>query len=555
MSSAKSFSGDTRQLALDQMAKTPMDLLVVGGGMTGAGVARDAALRGMRVALVEKGDFGGGTSSRSSKIVHGGVRYLEYLQLGLVRESARERRILRRIAPHLIHPLPFLYPVFRGESLLKIRAGLKLFDVLAPSAAGDRSTHLSPSETRRYLPGLRDPLKGSVLYTEFITDDARLTLANVASAAEHGAWVANYARVESMLTRGNRVEGATVRDLEGEQEIEIRAEVTVNAAGPWAEQLLRANNLPTLHRVIPSKGIHILLPRSRLSIRAATFIRSSTGRRGLAMPRGPWVYVGTSDSEYLGDLDVPRAQLSEIMELFEMIRDCFPEAGLTIDDVAGSWAGIRPLIFEAAKTTRSMSRHDRVWISTPGLVTVAGGKLTTYRPMARRILQAVARARGRGLPATETTHRISLPGSPCEELGAFRARVRSALCGYAVPDPALRRIEFLYGTEAEILLRYGSEGGGWLETLGKEVSALRGEVRLAIEYGMARTLADVMDRRMALLLFADQGGIKGVQEAARIAGKLLGWSSSRREQELRSYADLVRQHGRLGQDSATVPVF
>ena len=302
MSSAKSFSGDTRQLALDQMAKTPMDLLVVGGGMTGAGVARDAALRGMRVALVEKGDFGGGTSSRSSKIVHGGVRYLEYLQFGLVRESARERRILRRIAPHLIHPLPFLYPVFLGESLLKIRAGLKLFDVLAQSAAGDRSAHLSPSETRQYLPGLRDPLKGSVLYPEFITDDARLTLANVASAAEHGAWVANYARVESMLTRGNRVEGATVRDLEGEQEIEIRAEVTVNAAGPWAEQLLRANNLPTLHRVIPSKEIHILLPRSRLSIRAATFIRSSTGRRGLAMPRGPWVYVGTSDSRVLGRL-------------------------------------------------------------------------------------------------------------------------------------------------------------------------------------------------------------------------------------------------------------
>ena len=213
------------------------------------------------------------------------------------------------------------------------------------------------------------------------------------------------------------------------------------------------------------------------------------------------------------------------------------------------------LVRESAKTTRAMSRHDRVCISTPGLVTVAGGKLTTYRPMARRTLQAVARARGRNLPATETTHRISLPGSPGEELGAFQARVRSALCEYAVPDPALRRIEFLYGTEAEILLRYGSERGGWLETLGKEVSALRGEVRLAIEYGMARTLADVMDRRMALLLFADRGGIKGVQEAASIAGKLLGWSSSRREQEIRSYADLVRQHGRLGQDSATVPVF
>jgi len=305
---SRSLSVDARQVALEKLGSAPLDLLVVGAGITGAGVARDAALRGMRVGLVEKADFGGGTSSRSSKIIHGGVRYLEYLQLGLVRESARERKVLRRIAPHLVHPLPFLYPVFERESLFKIRAGLKLFDALAQSERGERSRHLSPSETRRYLPGLREPLKGAVGYPEFITDDARFTLANVASAAEHGAWVANYAKVESLLTQGDRVAGARVRDLESGREIEILAEVTVNAAGPWVPEVLAESHLPTPHQVIRSKGIHILLPRSRLPIEAAAFLRSSTGRRGLTMPRGPWVYVGTSDTEYTGDLDRVRAE-------------------------------------------------------------------------------------------------------------------------------------------------------------------------------------------------------------------------------------------------------
>ena len=554
MPSSESLSRDSREVALEQIGATPLDLLVVGGGITGAGVARDASLRGMRVGLVEKGDFGGGTSSRSSKIIHGGVRYLEYLQLGLVRESARERAILRRIAPHLVHPLPFLYPVFHGESLLKIRAGLKLFDVLAQSKPGERSVHLSPSETRGYLPGLREPLKGSVRYPEFITDDARFTLANVASAAEHGAWVANYARVESLLTRGNRVVGATVRDLESDREIEIRAEVTVNAAGPWVQGILADSHLPAPHRVVPSKGIHILLARSRLPIEAAAFLRSSRDRRGLVLPRGPWVYVGTSDTEYAGDLDQVRVEAAEIDDLLEMTRDCFPEAELTPHDILRSWAGIRPLVFEAGKTTREMSRHDQVWTSTAGLVTVTGGKLTTYRPMARRILEGVAHLRGRDLPGSELTDRVPLSGCPTEGVTEFRARVRAELTRYRIPDGTLRRIEFLYGTEADILLSYGSESRDWMEPLGKDLPALRGEVRLAIERGMARTLADMMDRRMALLLFADRSGIDGISEAATIAGDLLDWSPARRRQEINSYLELAGMHGPRGEDSAPIPI-
>jgi len=232
-------------------------------------------------------------------------------------------------------------------------------------------------------------------------------------------------------------------------------------------------------------------------------------------------------------------------------RDCFPDAALTQRDVAGSWAGIRPLVFEAGKTTRQMSREDQVWTSPAGLVTVAGGKLTTYRPMARRILEGVARSRGVDLPGSELTGEVPLPGCPAEDLSTFRARIREELARYEIPDRTLQRIEFLYGTEVEVLLSYGSESPDWMAPLADDLPALRGEVRLAIEWGMARTLADAMDRRMALLLFAERGGTQGASTAATIAGDLLGWNPTRREQEINSYLELVGGHGPRGE--GTVP--
>ncbi len=531
---------------MEEMATGSLELLVVGGGITGAGVARDAALRGMRVGLVEKSDFAGGTSSRSSKIIHGGVRYLEYLQLGLVRESARERTVLRAIAPHLVHELPFVYPVYGGESLLKVRLGLKLFDAFAGTPRGERSRRISPAETRRYVPGLRDPLKGSVLYPEFITDDARFTLANVASAAEHGALVANYARVESFLLKRGRVEGALVHDLEGDRELEIRAEITVSAVGPWAERILEENGLPVPKPLVPSKGAHILLERKRLPLKAATFLRAPSGRRGLAMPRGPWVYVGTSDEEYLGDLNRPRASPADVDDLLEMTRACFPEADLQATDVKATWAGIRPLIAEEGKSTRDTSRHDEVWASTPGLVTVAGGKLTTYRAMARRILAKVSEARGRPLPGREATSSAPLPGAPREDVPTLRASQEKALARGGVEASIAERLFFLYGTEIDVLLQYGEQDPRWLEPLGEGVPALRGEVRLTVERGMALGLADVMDRRLALLLFSERGGWAGAPEAAAILREILGWDAWREANELRDYEALVREHGPRG---------
>lgn len=541
-----------RESALEAMGSEPFDLLVVGGGITGAGVARDAALRGMKVALVEKSDYGAGTSSRSSKIIHGGVRYLEYLQIGLVRESAVERSVLRRIAPHLVHPLPFLYPVFGGESLLKIRAGLLLFDFLAGRHRGERSRRLDPEGTRRLLPGLRDPLKGSVRYPEYICDDGRFTLANIQSAAEHGARVANHARAVGFLRSGGRVVGASVRDEVGKREIEVRARVTVNATGPWIQGLLEESGIPVVHPIIPSKGIHILVRRERLPLKAATFLRSPSGRSGLAMPRGPWVYVGTSDTEYRNDLDRPRAEPDEVDELLSLVRDCFPGAEIDAGDVVSTWAGLRPLIYEEGKATRDMSREDKVWVDPPGLVVVAGGKLTTYRAMARRILRAVARALGESLPGRETTDRVPLPGTPPDDLTDWRARTAAALGRAGVLPGTVERLTFLYGTELEALLEWGRDDPAWLTPLAPGVPALRGEVRLAVERESALTLADVLDRRLALLLFQEGGAVEAAEAAAGIVGEILEWDEARRGREVREYRGLAREHGPRGTGSEPI---
>ena len=531
-----------REAALERMAGAPLDLVVVGGGITGCGVARDAALRGLSVALLEKEDFGAGTSSRSSKIIHGGVRYLEQRHFLLVRESARERGVLKAIAPHLVHRIPFHYPVFGDESYWKVRAGLTLFDFLAGSRGSDRSRGLDPTQTRQAIPGLREPLKGAVRYPEYITDDARFTLENALSAMDHGALVANHARVVELLESNGRIRGVSVEDGIGGETREVLARAVVNATGPWVALFMEGPGLGTRKEILASKGIHILLPANRLPIEGATFLRSPTGRRGLAMRRGDWVYVGTSDDPYHGDLDKVRATRDEVEELLEMTRSCFPDAALRSDHVEASWAGLRPLILEEGKSTRDMSREDEVWVDPPGLVTVAGGKLTTYRRMAERVLRGAEETMGAPLPPGGATCRVPLPGCPGapEEEGTAPLHL---LEKEGVPPEVLERVGWLYGSQIHRLLEFGTEDPSWLRPLGSGVPALRGEVRLAVEDEMARTLVDFMDRRSALLLFAPSHGLRGAEEAARIMAGLLGWSDERREAELLQYRTFAEGHG------------
>jgi glycerol-3-phosphate dehydrogenase len=526
------------------MATRPLDLLVIGGGITGAGVARDAAMRGWRVALVEKEDFGFGTSSRSSKIVHGGVRYLEYGHFLLVRESARERRVLQSIAPHLVHRLDFLYPVFAPDSLLKIRAGLAVFDWLATAEGGEKHVTLGPVEVREHVPGLRDSLRGAVLYPEYITDDARLTMENALSAAEHGALVANHARAEQLFRDSTgRVHGARVRDALDDTVYEVQARAVVNAGGPWALEILEESGLAAPKTLRPSKGIHILLPAARLPLRGATFLKTASGRRGLAMRRLDYVYVGTTDEEYTGPLDTPRATRAEVEDVLAMTQESFPDAGIGLEDVLATWAGIRPLIAEEGKSTRDTSREDEVWSGPPGLVTIAGGKLTTYRRMAGRVVDALRDEIGPPPDDVDRTVAVRLPGAPTGDPEAFEQAVADRLAAAGVERRIVERLLWLYGRQLEELLALAEDDASWLEPLGRGVPAVRGEVKLAVEREMALTLADFMDRRAALLLFSPDFGLAGVDAAASVMASLLGWDDARRARETASYARLASEHG------------
>ena len=533
-----------RRNALTRLGQESLDLLIIGGGITGCGIARDAALRGWIVGLVEKEDFGFGTSSRSSKIVHGGVRYLEYGHFLLVKESALERAVLRTIAPHLVHRLPFVFPVFSGESLLKIRAGLTVFDFLADSKGLEKHENLSPEEVREQLPGLRDPLKGGVRYPEYITDDARLTLENAQSAAEHGALVVNHARVQDLRMKGGRVAGCSVVDLIEDRTVEVSSRVIVNATGAWSAGVLAEAGFDAEFSLIPSKGIHILLSAERLPIEGATFLRGTNGKRGLAMRRLDYVYIGTTDDEYDGSLDRPRATRSDVAEVLDMVSDCFPEQNLGYDDVLATWAGVRPLIRQESKSTRDTSREDAVWLSPPGLITVAGGKLTTYRQMARRVLELADPDLGPVPGPPERTATVLLPGAVVGPAGleAYHAERSRDLIEAGVEPAVVERLCWLYGNQLDDLLAHADDDPSWLEPLHPEVPALRAEVRLAVEREMALTLVDFMDRRAALLLFSPNFGLAGADAAADIMAKALGWDADRRARELAEYRELAAEH-------------
>ena len=533
-----------RRDALTRLGQERLDLLVIGGGITGCGIARDAALRGWTVGLVEKEDFGFGTSSRSSKIVHGGVRYLEYGHFLLVKESALERAVLRTIAPHLVHQLRFVFPVFSGESLIKIQAGLTVFDFLAASKGPEKHENLSPAEVREQLPGLRDSLKGAVRYPEYITDDARLTLENAQSAAEHGASVVNHARVQDLRMKDGRVTGCRVVDLIEDRTVEVSARLIVNATGAWSAGVLAEAGLDAEFSLIPSKGIHILLSAERLPIEGATFLRATNGKRGLAMRRLDYVYVGTTDDEYDGSLDRPRATRSDVDEVLDMVSDCFPEQNLGYDDVLATWAGVRPLIREESKSTRDTSREDAVWVSPPGLITVAGGKLTTYRQMARRVLKLADPDLGPAPGPPERTATVPLPGALVGPAGleAYHAERSRDLIEAGVEPAVVERLCWLYGSQLDDLLALADDDRSWLEPLHPEVPALRGEVRLAVEREMALTLVDFMDRRAALLLFSPNFGLAAADAAADIMAEALGWDADRRNRELAAYRELAAEH-------------
>jgi glycerol-3-phosphate dehydrogenase len=530
------------------MAETPVDVLIIGGGITGAGVARDAALRGYRTALIDKSDFGAGTSSLSSRLVHGGIRYLEQYAFHLVFEASRERRVLLKIAPHLVRPLPFLFPVYRGARVpsWKLRAGMWLYDLLSLFRNVRWHRWLGAKQVRRVEPGLRDRgLVGAALYYDAQVDDARLVIATVRSAMRAGALAANYVEMTALLKPDGRVRGAVVRDVLTGQTASIRAHVVVNATGPWSDHVRRLDDPHATPVLRLTKGAHVMVPRKRLANEhAVTLFSPVDGRVMFALPWGDLSYIGTTDTDADASPDALRVTAADVTYLLRSANAAFPDAHLSQSDVVSTWAGLRPLLREDDRDPSQVTREHRVLESAQGLISIVGGKLTTYRVMGRDVVERVA-ARlheldGRPRAKRPPTDRQPLPGGEAAELEVLveTARARGA------PEGAARHLVANYGSESAAVLNLVDRDRRLGESMVSGRPEIWAEVVYAVEREMAVRVQDVLVRRLHMYYDLADHGQSVVPRVTALMKQLLGWDDTREAEELRDYFQLV-ERGRI----------
>lgn len=517
MNGTFSFSGKHRHHLLEQMAGStePLNLLVVGGGITGAGIALDAVARGMRVGLVEMQDFAAGTSSRSTKLVHGGLRYLKQLEIGVVAEVGRERAIVYENGPHVTTPEWMLLPIYRGGTFGRFSTslGLRVYDFLAGVKRGERRSMLSAAETLAKEPLLKqDGLLGGGYYVEYRTDDARLTLEVLKEAAARGAMAVNYVKVTGFRYEGAQLVGAEVTDLAEGRTYELRARKIVNAAGPWVDALREMDGSKQGKMLQLTKGVHLVFDQGRFPLRQAVYFDTPDGRMVFAIPRDGKTYVGTTDTVYHGEIHHPRMTEADRDYILNAINGMFPGLAITAADVESSWAGVRPLIYEEGKSPSEISRKDEIWESASGLITIAGGKLTGYRKMAELVVDRVAaklkREYGRSFTPC-ATRLLPISGGQVggsQGLPGFVTRKVLEASERGIPQDLAAKWAARYGSNVDRLLAIAddaltagvpadSSGGAQLPL---EVAV---PLRYALEAEMAMTPVDFFVRRTGALLF------------------------------------------------------
>ncbi|MBI1816277.1 MAG: glycerol-3-phosphate dehydrogenase/oxidase [Deltaproteobacteria bacterium] len=529
---------------LDTLSRETFDLLVIGGGITGAGIARDAALRGLSVALVERRDFACGTSSRSSKLIHGGVRYLAQGDVGLVLEAASERRSVRRIAPHLARPMHMLVPIYSRGGYAKLSVGLLAYDRLAKVAKDERYRMLDRAAALAHEPALRaDNLYGAGLYYEYVTDDARLVIATIKSAAALGAVVANYVEVTGFVTEGDRITAATLCDQQAGATLTARARVIVNAAGPWVDDVRLLYGHGEQRRLRPSKGIHVVVPHARLPVSRIVVMQTPDKRSIFCVPRGDTVYLGTTDTDYRGRLDDPEITRDDVSYLLDAANATFGIEPLTFDDVVGAWAGLRPLLHEAGKKPAELSRKDEIMVNAGGMISIAGGKLTTFRKMAERIgalVETRLREQGRPLPTKrgDSDSATLCGGDTGDDVAAYAERLSARWS--AVPADIVGRLVALYGSEAERVLEMMDSEPVLAARCAPASAVTRAEVTYALRAEMVLELDDFLERRSRVMLYGLDNGLSAAPSVARIIGAAHGWSETQIAEAVARYHAHVR---------------
>jgi glycerol-3-phosphate dehydrogenase len=525
------FSLGSRRRDLERAAGDVIDLIVVGAGITGAGVAREAALAGYSVLLVDKQDFASGTSSRSSKLIHGGLRYLAQGDVALVKEAARERGVLRRIAPHLTRPTRMLIPVGSRRARLKMAAGLWTFDRLAGDANPEPHAVLDRDDVLALEGALRsDRVAGGVAYTEFITDDARLTLTTARSAARAGALVANYAEVSRIEPDRDGLR-AVIEDRIGGGRLVVRARCLVNAAGPWFDRVRGLCEDAAAPLLQLTRGIHLVFRRERLPVGGSVVLRAPDGRSTFVVPRGRYVYAGTTDTMYQGAPEEPGVSVDDACYLLECVGATFADAP-TAADVVGTWAGVRPLLRQDGKSPSEISRRDEVRVGPGPVVAIAGGKLTTYRRMAERVLESVTEQIGRAPTQNGGSAHVPLIGGSADEQG--RARTEAA----RLADTALEeRLWSTYGVEARSLMERGVRSPDVAERVGNLDELTVAEVDFAVRSEMVTSLDDLLRRRTSLGLFDIDAAVAAAPAATKLLGDRLGWSPERAREEAERFSE------------------
>ncbi len=546
------FSAEQRKQTIAAAPAKLYDVLVVGGGITGACIARDAARRGLRVLLVDKSDWAFGTSSRSSKLVHGGLRYLELFDFKLVFEACRERRRLLLNAPHLVWPQAFTFPVYRGDrnGMFMIGSGLWLYDILALFRNVHNHRLHGPRRILEVEPGLdAGRLKGGGEFYDCATDDARLTLAHVQSACLEGADCISYCRAVEFLRRNDgTLCGARLRDELGGEEFEAEARVVVNASGPWTDLVCRVDDDRASAKLRPTKGAHIIVPRERAHTRNALPVMSPSDQRLLfIVPWGRFSLIGTTDTDYHGDYDEVHADRDDVDYIIEAANAALPGARLTTEDIVSTYAGLRPLICEqgsAGVSESQVSREHSIYESPSGLITITGGKLTTARSMAQELVDlAVRRLRERfkmeDIPRC-STRSAGVMGKDGE---GFPRRLEGLAGELRLDDEVIGNLQAL-GTGAVDVLGRVRRDPSSAERLDEKVPYIAAQVEHAVEGEMALTVNDFMVRRSRIFYEAPDQGLEVLDKVAGIMAAGLGWSKKERGRQVEEYRRTVEQSRR-----------
>ncbi len=534
---ASRLDGTYREAAWARLEHDAFDVVVIGGGVTGAGAALDAATRGLSVALIEARDWASGTSSRSSKLFHGGLRYLEQLEFGLVREALRERELMTtRLAPHLVKPVPFLYPLtHRVWERPYVASGLALYDTIGGQSSLPGQKHLSRRAALRMFPGLRDDaLVGAVRYFDAQADDARHTLTVARTAARYGAVVRSSTQAVGFERESDRVVGVVVRDTEDGRETSVAAGVVLNCTGVWTDEIQAISGGRGRFRVRASKGVHIVVPREKIAGDAGLILRTATSVLFVIPWKNHWL-IGTTDTDWNLDLAHPAATKADIDYLLNCVNEVLVSP-LSHEDIEGVYAGLRPLLAGESEETSALSREHAVARVVPGLVSIAGGKYTTYRVMAADAVDAGGEDLLKRV-APSCTDRVPLLGA--DGFFAMQNQIEALGTEYGLHPYRVRHVLDRYGSMIRDVLEPGLTDAELLQTVPGAPDYLMAEIRYAVTHEGALHLEDVLTRRTRISIEYPHRGVDSAPAVAALIGAILGWDGEQRDAEVQNYVARV----------------